>query len=97
MQKLVDRHPACGRRSRSATAFCCSASTTSLPLPLEVIDASTWSEETLRHRLEEEAHRPFDLERGPLVRMHSFRLAPTITSSCWVSTTSSAISGRWFW
>ena len=35
-----------------------------------------WSEETLRQRLEEEAHRPFDLERGPLVRMHLFRRAP---------------------
>ena len=35
-----------------------------------------WSEEALRQRLEEEAHRPFDLERGPLVRMHLFRRAP---------------------
>ena len=35
----------------------------------------TWSEEELRERLEEEAHRPFDLERGPLVRMHLFRRA----------------------
>src|SRR5262249_44374909 len=46
-----------------------------LLVPLEVIDATSWSEVALRHRLEEEAHRPFDLERGPLVRMHLFRRA----------------------
>jgi amino acid adenylation domain-containing protein len=35
---------------------------------LGVEDASAWSEETLRERLEDEAHRPFELERGPLMR-----------------------------
>src|SRR5579883_2193959 len=38
----------------------------------EVRDASSWSEEELLTRVEEEAYRPFDLERGPLVRMHLF-------------------------
>src|SRR5262249_26488306 len=45
------------------------------PLPFEIVEAFDWSEEELRRRLEEEAHRPFDLERGPLVRMHLFRRA----------------------
>jgi amino acid adenylation domain-containing protein len=39
---------------------------------LAVHDAASWSEETLYARVEEEAYRPFDLERGPLARMHLF-------------------------
>src|SRR5579875_312400 len=39
---------------------------------LEIHDASSWSEEVLHERIEEEAYRPLDLERGPLVRMHLF-------------------------
>src|SRR5581483_6990609 len=35
---------------------------------LEIHDASSWSEEVLHERIEEEAYRPLDLERGPLVR-----------------------------
>ncbi|HZV06903.1 MAG TPA: amino acid adenylation domain-containing protein [Gemmataceae bacterium] len=42
----------------------------------EVRDASSWSEEELLTRVEEEAYRPFDLERGPLVRMHLFSRSP---------------------
>jgi acyl-CoA synthetase (AMP-forming)/AMP-acid ligase II/acyl carrier protein len=36
-------------------------------------DASTWTEAALRARLVEEAHRPFDLEHGPLLRINLFR------------------------
>jgi amino acid adenylation domain-containing protein len=36
-------------------------------------DAAGWSEERLRARLEEEAERPFDLARGPLLRVALFR------------------------
>jgi amino acid adenylation domain-containing protein len=43
---------------------------------LQIHDAAAWSEETLRTRVEEEAYRPFDLERGPLVRLHLFSRAP---------------------
>ncbi len=42
---------------------------------LEVHDAAAWSKEVLHARVEEEAYRPFDLERGPLARMHLFSLA----------------------
>ncbi len=39
-------------------------------------DASTWSEEFLLHCLSGEAYRPFDLERGPLMRLQLFTRAP---------------------
>jgi len=38
----------------------------------EETDASTWSEDELNARLTEEAHRPFDLENGPLLRVNIF-------------------------
>jgi amino acid adenylation domain-containing protein len=43
---------------------------------LEVIDATAWTEEELRDRVEAEAQRPFDLECGPLVRMQLFTRSP---------------------
>src|SRR5437763_6132621 len=39
-------------------------------------DAAGWSEERLRSRLAEEAWRPFDLERGPLLRVSLWTGAP---------------------
>jgi natural product biosynthesis luciferase-like monooxygenase protein len=36
-------------------------------------DASAMSQEELRRRLAEESHQPFDLERGPLLRIHLFK------------------------
>jgi natural product biosynthesis luciferase-like monooxygenase protein len=41
----------------------------------EEIDASTWSADELDERLVEAAHRPFDLEHGPLFRVHLFTRA----------------------
>jgi amino acid adenylation domain-containing protein len=38
--------------------------------------AAAWSAEALSARLVEEAHRPFDLERGPLLRVALFHDAP---------------------
>ena len=35
-------------------------------------DASRWNEDELKKRLEDEAHRPFDLKQGPLLRVHLF-------------------------
>jgi amino acid adenylation domain-containing protein len=40
-------------------------------------DASNWDEEFLRVRLTEEANRPFDLERGPLMRVSLFTRSQT--------------------
>jgi natural product biosynthesis luciferase-like monooxygenase protein len=39
-------------------------------------DASTMSREELKRRLVEESHKPFDLERGPLLRIHLFKSSP---------------------
>ena len=41
------------------------------------VDAAGWSSELLERSLDEEAQRPFDLERGPLLRLSSFSLSPT--------------------
>jgi hypothetical protein len=38
-------------------------------------DASAWNAAQLNERLIEEAHRPFDLGRGPLLRVHLFQRA----------------------
>jgi amino acid adenylation domain-containing protein/non-ribosomal peptide synthase protein (TIGR01720 family) len=46
-----------------------------ISLPLHEEDAAGWSEETLERRLVEEAHRPFDLAQGPLLRVSIFRRA----------------------
>jgi len=44
-------------------------------LSLHEEDATAWSEQLLDERLSEEAHRPFDLEYGPLLRINLFRRA----------------------
>lgn len=75
-QTLVNRHPSLRTTFEERDGELLQRVHESLPVPFEVIDASLWSEETLRSRLEEEAHRPFDLERGPLLRMHLFTLGP---------------------
>ena len=43
---------------------------------VERIDATGWSEAELRKRLNEEANAPFDLERGPLMRVQLFKSSP---------------------
>jgi amino acid adenylation domain-containing protein len=40
------------------------------------VDAAGWSEADLALRLAEEAHRPFDLAQGPLLRVSLYRLHP---------------------
>ena len=42
------------------------------PVHFEEVDGSTWSEDELKTRLLDEAYRPFDLERGPLLRVSLF-------------------------
>jgi amino acid adenylation domain-containing protein/non-ribosomal peptide synthase protein (TIGR01720 family) len=41
----------------------------------EIVDASLWDEATLAERLRDEAHLPFDLEHGPLLRALLFSRA----------------------
>jgi condensation domain-containing protein len=42
-------------------------------LDFEEIDASAWEESLLRRWIADEAHRPFDLERGPVLRARFLR------------------------
>ncbi len=41
--------------------------------PLQVHDVEGWSEEQLHQAITDLVHEPFDLERGPLIRVHMFR------------------------
>src|SRR5438067_2318278 len=72
VQALVDRHPGLRTTLEERDGTLLQRVQDKPPLPFEVIDASSWSEAELRGRVEAEAHRPFDLERGPVVRMHLF-------------------------
>jgi amino acid adenylation domain-containing protein len=42
-------------------------------IELRVVDAADWDEEHLRGVLSEEAHRPFDLEQGPVMRLNLYQ------------------------
>src|SRR3954452_22463605 len=76
VQRVIDRHPSLRSTFEERDGELLQVVHEHPPLPFEVIDASSWSEEALRERLDAEAHRPYDLERGPLVRMHLFVRAP---------------------
>ncbi|MBZ4419894.1 non-ribosomal peptide synthetase [Myxococcus sp. RHSTA-1-4] len=72
---IVSRHPALASafpEERGEPALRPAASAPSL----ELEEASTLTAEALGGRLDAEAHRPFDLERGPLVRARLFTGAP---------------------
>jgi amino acid adenylation domain-containing protein len=76
LETLIDRHPSLRTTFEEQGGTLLQRVHERVALPLEVTDASAWTEEVLRSRLEAEAHRPFDLEDGPLVRMHLFVRAP---------------------
>jgi amino acid adenylation domain-containing protein len=75
-QALVDRHP-CLRttfsvRSGKPEQRIHHGAT----VHFEEKDASAWSRDEMETRLTEEAHRPFDLEQGPLLRVNVFKRSP---------------------
>jgi amino acid adenylation domain-containing protein len=41
-------------------------------IPVEVVDAASWDEEELKKQVSAEGHRPFDLEKGPVLRLKLF-------------------------
>src|SRR5262249_51808373 len=75
-QALVDRHAALRTTyaERDGEPYGCVQPR--MRLPLSVVDAAGWTEEVLRERLHDEALRPFDLGRGPLLRLALFRRGP---------------------
>jgi amino acid adenylation domain-containing protein len=77
VQALVDRHPSLRTTFEEREGELRQRVHEHVPVSLEVADASSWGEDELGARLAEEAQRPFDLERGPLVRMYLFARRPT--------------------
>ena len=71
-QRLVDRHAAL--RTTFATVDGQPVQRVHDPIEawFRAEDASSWSEEEVGRRLSDEAHRPFDLEAGPLFRAYLF-------------------------
>jgi amino acid adenylation domain-containing protein len=67
-QALVDRHAALRTTFPAIDGAPCRRVAGRQSFSLVCIDAGGWSEQALRARLAEEAWRPFDLERGPLLR-----------------------------
>jgi Condensation domain len=71
-QRLIDRHSAL----RTTFPVRCGTPIQRVhkaqKVHFRVVEASTWNPEELKPRLLEEAYRPFDLERGPLLRVTLF-------------------------
>jgi len=76
LQKQVDRHPGLRTTFEERDGELRQRVHENMPVSLEVLDASAWSEQDLHERVEAEAYRPFDLERGPLLRLHLFARGP---------------------
>ncbi len=76
LQRLIERHPSLRTTFEECDGELRQRVHDSMPLSLEAVDASSWSEEVLHDHVEDEAYRPFDLEHGPLVRVHLFTRAP---------------------
>ncbi|MEA2695243.1 MAG: hypothetical protein QOJ16_4630, partial [Acidobacteriota bacterium] len=68
LQGLADRHPVLRTTFAAVNGEPRQRVHPAIAIDLAQVDASGWSEERLSARLHEEAFRPFDLERGPLLR-----------------------------
>ncbi len=69
LQRLVDRHPSLRTTFPAHSGKPAQQVHEHLKVSLEEVDGSAWSGDELNARLLEEAYRPFDLERGPLLRV----------------------------
>jgi amino acid adenylation domain-containing protein len=72
LQTLVDRHDALRTTFLSRDGEPCQVTAARSTFRLGREDAADWDEARLRRRLADEAWRPFDLERGPLLRFTLF-------------------------
>jgi amino acid adenylation domain-containing protein/thioester reductase-like protein len=68
LQALVDRHEALRTTFTSWDGIPLQRVHASQAVEFDVVDAQEWTDDEVREALAEEAHRPFDLERGPLLR-----------------------------
>lgn len=71
-QKLVERHPTLRSTFSAQKGEPVQQIQENMEVAFNRVDAAGWTAEELKARLEEEAHRPFDLENGPLFRVHLF-------------------------
>jgi len=71
-QALVDRHPSLRTTVAVRSGKPVQQIHQHLNVHFEAIDASTWGADELQTRLAEETQRPFDLERGPVLRVSLF-------------------------
>ncbi len=71
-QALVDRHPSLRTTFAVHSGKPVQQIHEHQPVHFEETDASTWREDELQTRLVEETQRPFDLERGPVMRVSLF-------------------------
>ncbi len=76
LQNVIDRHAGLRTTFEARDGELVQRVRDKAPIDLEVVEATSWTEEALRDRLREIVHRPFDLERGPLIRMRLFHLGP---------------------
>ncbi len=75
-QLLVDRHPALRTTIQSSDAGAVQHVQPLMELAFQHIDASTWDNTTLQQYLVHEAQQPFNLEAGPLFRVHLLQRSP---------------------
>jgi amino acid adenylation domain-containing protein len=71
-QALADRHPSLRTTFAMRAGKPLQQIHPHLPVPFEATDASTWREDEVETRLVEATQRPFDLERGPIMRVDLF-------------------------
>ncbi|HKH46342.1 MAG TPA: condensation domain-containing protein [Thermoanaerobaculia bacterium] len=71
-QALADRHPVLRTTYPAPGGNPVGRIHSYFPVDVAEIDASSWSAEELDRRIGEEAHRPFRLEEGPIVRLRLF-------------------------
>jgi amino acid adenylation domain-containing protein len=72
-QALVDRHPCLRTTIDVHSGKPAQRIHHDAKVHFEEVDASAWSRDEVESRLTDEAHRPFDLEQGPLLRVSVFQ------------------------
>ena len=75
-QLLVNRHPSLRTVFPSSRSGPVQQVLEHQTVNFEEVDVSAMNSQELRRRLAEESHKPFDLERGPLLRIHLFKSSP---------------------
>ncbi|HSM56063.1 MAG TPA: amino acid adenylation domain-containing protein [Candidatus Sulfomarinibacteraceae bacterium] len=76
LAQVLARHPQLRAAFSAPAGLPQQVAQSDAPLPFEEVDAGEWDEARLQAYLEQEAHRPFDLENGPLLRVVLARRGP---------------------